>query len=168
MEANNKKSLYLELLKQAERKYISNKQFIKVLKKRPPLNLDEVFKKLHNEVFSNLDCLECANCCKKLGPRITDMDISRLSKQTRLKPSFLMEQYFKTDEDGDIIFQRMPCPFLSEDNYCDVYQTRPKACRNYPHTNETGMHRLLDLTLKNSLYCPAVYLILEKLKQLQP
>ncbi len=28
-----------------------------------------------------------------------------------------------------------PCPFLGDDNYCSVYEARPKACREYPHTD---------------------------------
>lgn len=29
----------------------------------------------------------------------------------------------------------MPCPLLGRDNYCAVYADRPKACREYPHTD---------------------------------
>ncbi|WP_332911960.1 YkgJ family cysteine cluster protein [Algoriphagus boritolerans] len=50
----------------------------------------------------------------------------------------------------------LPCPFLGADNKCLVYEDRPKACREYPHTNRKNMLGILDLSLKNTLVCPAV------------
>jgi Fe-S-cluster containining protein len=58
----------------------------------------------------------------------------------------------------------MPCPFLGADNYCSVYDDRPKACREYPHTDRKRFYQILDLTLKNTSTCPAVHLVIEKLK----
>jgi hypothetical protein len=68
------------------------------------------------------------------------------------------------DEDDDFVLKSSPCPFLSDDNSCDVYEDRPTACRTYPHTNRKRIHQLLDLTYQNSFICPAVQQILEKLK----
>jgi hypothetical protein len=58
----------------------------------------------------------------------------------------------------------MPCPFLGPDNYCAVYDVRPRACTEYPHTHQTGQNKLLSLTLKNAAICPAVAYILQNIE----
>jgi Fe-S-cluster containining protein len=120
---------------------------------------------LHNKVFEHTNCLECANCCKTLGPRITDKDIKRLSKHLKLSEQKFINQYLIIDEDNDYVFATMPCPFLMPDNYCMVYEYRPKACREYPHTDSRKFYKLLNITRKNASTCPAVYEIIEGLKK---
>ena len=139
------------------------KTLFKKLKKKPPKNLDYTVHEFHEEVFEEIDCLSCANCCKTLGPRITDNDINRLSKYLKIKPGKFIENYLKIDEDGDYVFKEMPCPFLLPDNYCSVYEARPKACREYPHTDRKRFYQALDITLNNIDTCPAVALITENL-----
>ncbi len=128
----------------------------KQVKKKKPKQLDTIVHELHNEVFEKIDCLLCANCCKTLGPRITDNDVSRLSKFLKIKPSEVVSQYLRIDEDNDYVFKEMPCPFLMPDNYCIVYESRPKACREYPHTDRKRFYQLLSLSEKNIETCPAV------------
>lgn len=142
----------------------ANKQLIKILKKRPPHDLDNVVQEAHGRAFREIDCLDCANCCRSLGPRITGKDIERLSAHLRIKESHLTQTYLKVDEDGDFVFKEMPCPFLEPDNRCRVYAHRPKACREYPHTDRKKFHQILDLTLKNAYVCPAVNLVLRDLR----
>ena len=139
--------------------------FLKKLKKAKPKNLDSVVHSLHHEAFENFDCLECANCCKSLGPRLIDKDIERLAKHLKLKPSEFMEQYVEIDEDNDYIFNSHPCPFLMPDKYCMVYEQRPKACRDYPHTDRKRFYQILQLSHKNCETCPAVFSIVEELKK---
>ena len=81
-----------------------------------------------------------------------------------MKPSAFIEKYLKVDEDEDFVLTSAPCPFLDPENYCMVYDDRPTACREYPHTNRKKIYQILDLTLKNIDVCPAVYSITEKLK----
>jgi len=116
----------------------------------------------HAEAFSCIDCLECANCCTTTGPLLTDKDISRLAKHLRMKDAAFVDEYVRVDEDGDQVFKSMPCPFLGADNYCSVYEHRPKACREYPHTDRVKQHQLLKLHLKNTEICPAVEQVLAK------
>ena len=59
----------------------------------------------------------------------------------------------------------MPCPFLMPDNYCSVYDVRPKACGEYPHTDRKKFYQLLDISIKNAYTCPAVYEIIEGVKE---
>ena len=71
------------------------------------------------------------------------------------------------DEDDDFVFSIMPCVFLNEDNSCKIYEDRPRACREYPHTDQRKMHQVLDITLKNISVCPAVFEIVERLKKVK-
>ena len=127
--------------------------------------LDERVHAIHEAVFETISCLECANCCRTLGPRITDTDVRRIAASLRIKPSVFVGQYLVVDEDGDYIFRSMPCPFLGNDNYCSIYENRPKACREYPHTDQRRVYQVMALTLKNSSICPAVFEILEQLRK---
>ena len=146
-------------------KEAENKKFFSKLKRTRPKDLDDLVHSLHDEVFQKTDCLTCANCCKSISPMITDKDIERISKNIKIRPSLFTEKYLHLDQDNDYVFNDTPCPFLMKDNYCSIYDVRPKACREYPHTDSKIFYKLLDLTLKNSLICPAVFEIVEELKQ---
>jgi Fe-S-cluster containining protein len=134
------------------------------IKKKPPGNLDLLFEEAHEEVFSKTDCLTCANCCKTASPMLFEKDIERLSKHLKLKPGEFIVQYLYIDTDGIFAFRQTPCPFLGNDNYCSVYEHRPKACREYPHTNMRKMHTLLTLAEKNLQICPAVAQIVQRIE----
>ncbi|MGL4411836.1 MAG: YkgJ family cysteine cluster protein, partial [Bacteroidales bacterium] len=66
-----------QLKDKADKSANTNKKFFKSLKKSQLRDLDDQIHYLHQEVFQEVDCLECANCCRSLGPRITDRDIER-------------------------------------------------------------------------------------------
>lgn len=148
----------------AQNKSKENKAFLAKLKKKKPKDLDDNAQQLHHEVFGYIDCLECANCCKSISPIVIDRDIDRLAKHLRLKPSAVIEQYLRLDEDGDYVFRETPCPFLMPDNYCMVYESRPRACREYPHTDRKRFYQISNLTYKNTFICPAVLDVVEGLK----
>lgn len=129
------------------------------LKNTRPKNLDERFHQAHDAVFSKLDCLTCANCCKTTSPILIQTDIDRFAKTFRMKSSTFIDAYLRRDDEGDYVFVSTPCPFLGADNACLVYEERPKACREYPHTNRKNMLGILELSLTNTLVCPAVHKI---------
>ncbi|MFA6872291.1 MAG: YkgJ family cysteine cluster protein [Bacteroidaceae bacterium] len=153
------------LPEKAKKSASETRAFFKKIKKRRFNELDQHMQALHEEVFEEIDCLACANCCRTLGPRITDRDIERLADALRMKEQEVITTYLHIDEDGDYVFQSMPCPFLGSDNYCSVYKNRPKACREYPHTDRKKFMQIHALTIKNAETCPAVYQILEQLKK---
>lgn len=157
LEKHNQKALKLNK---------ENKIFYDKLKRTKPKNLDNQFHDLHDNVFQKTDCLACANCCKTTSPIFYSRDIERLSKYLKVKPGDFTNQYLQIDEDKDYVLRQAPCPFLGTDNECSVYDARPNACREYPHTNRKRMEQILDLTYKNTLVCPAVLEITEQLKKL--
>lgn len=154
-----------ELPDLAKRSEAANNKFFTRLKKKQPNNLDVVVKKIHDKVFQNIDCLECANCCKSISPIITDKDIERIAKFLKVRPSSLTEKHLNLDEDNDYVFNTAPCHFLDESNYCKIYDVRPKACSEYPHTSQSKFINRLSLTIKNSYHCPAVFSIFEQFKE---
>lgn len=153
------------LPRKAREKHTENKKFFTKLKKRPPKDLDYLMQELHEAEFERTDCLTCANCCKTTGPLFTNSDIERLAKHFRLKPSQFIDQYLRVDEENDYVLQQVPCAFLGTDNYCSIYEVRPKACREFPHTNRKKFHQISQLTLKNVAICPAAFNIVEELKK---
>ena len=154
-----------ELKKLADKNRQETTAWVKRIKSKNPRNLDDVVHELHNEAFSSFSCLDCANCCKTIGPRLTDKDIAGLARHLKMKPAAFTDQYVVTDEDGDYVFREHPCPFLLPDNYCMVYESRPKACREYPHTDRKRFYQILSLSHKNCETCPVVFDIFEELKK---
>jgi len=155
----------INLSKEAKDKHIENKKFFDKLKKKQPKNLDYIMLDLHKAEFKKTDCLQCANCCKTTGPLFTSADIERISKHLRQKPQQFINQYLRIDEDQDYVLQNVPCAFLDSDNSCFIYEVRPKACAEFPHTNRKKFHQITDLTLKNLAICPAAFNIVEEMKK---
>ncbi|MBK8953446.1 MAG: YkgJ family cysteine cluster protein [Chitinophagaceae bacterium] len=136
------------------------KQFLDRAGKNEVLRLLPEF---HNEAFSKVDCLQCANCCKNFSPRFKTPDIKRISKFLRMREGDFIETYLRVDEDGDFVVKSSPCPFLGIDNYCAIYDQRPSDCQRFPYTDEDVIIKRKVLTLKNSAFCPITYYVLEKL-----
>ena len=153
-----------ELPRKAKENFKENKKFLEKLKQKPPKRLDLKMQELHEETFEKIDCLECANCCKTTSPIITNKDSERIAKHLKMKVVDFETNYLKIDSDGDQVFKSAPCEFLAADNYCLIYNVRPKACSEYPHTNRKRFHQIDKITLANTSICPAVFRIIEKLK----
>ena len=160
------KDEYQQFINDATTNALEIKKAFKNFKKRKPKNLDQLFHDEHQKAFQKLDCLECANCCKTTSPIFRDVDIKRISKSLRQKEADFIKNYLRMDEDSDYVLQKSPCSFLNPDNKCSIYEIRPLACREYPHTDRKNMVQILELTEKNTLICPAVAKItLEILKK---
>ncbi|AIM61014.1 Fe-S-oxidoreductase [Cellulophaga lytica] len=159
------KEVLKELPKKAKQKQNENKKFFTKLKKKPPKNLDYVMQELHEEEFTKTDCLTCANCCKTTGPLFTNADVERIAKFFRQKPQQFIKNYLRVDDENDYVLQSVPCTFLDPDNYCSIYDVRPKACREFPHTDRKKFQQISNLTMKNVAICPAAYNIVEEMKK---
>jgi hypothetical protein len=132
-------------------------------KQSKPKDLDQKFHSAHEQEFKKMDCLTCANCCKTTSPIFRDADIRRISKHLRMKEGQFITAYLKMDDESDYVLQKSPCHFLGSDNKCDIYEVRPLACREYPHTDRKNMFQILELTEQNTLICPAVSRIVQKI-----
>jgi len=154
-----------ELPKLAQDKLVENKKYFQKLKKRTPKNLDLIMQDLHEKEFNKTDCLTCGNCCKTTSPIFTNKDIERISKHFRMKVLDFINQYLERDSDDFYVLKTAPCSFLDlNDNMCMIYDVRPKACSEYPHTDRRKFIQITDLTIKNTEICPAAFNIVEALK----
>jgi len=161
------KDEYEKLLEAARSRSKEIKKYFERLRHKKPRELDGLVSGFHEEIFSEIDCLECANCCRTLGPKFTPRDVDKASAALGLRESSFRKAHLRVDEDGDAVLKALPCPFLCDDNWCSIYDDRPKACREYPHTEER-FHSLLLAAEKNVFICPAAYQIYEKLRKALP
>lgn len=156
---------YKELLKNAKaNKKGINRQITRLRKMRKG-QVDDIIQPLHEEAFEKIDCLQCANCCKTTSPILTERDTQRIAKHLGMKAGDFSQKYLFLDEDQEYALKETPCPFLAEDNYCGIYEVRPRACAEYPHTDQVNQLGILKLTQTNATICPAVAKIFEELEK---
>ncbi len=141
----------------------NKKKYKKLLQSRDAKKWIPKLPEMHEAVFEQVDCLDCARCCKNISPRFKVPDIKRIAKHVGMRQSDFIERYLRVDEDGDFVVQSSPCPFLGADNKCDVYEVRPRDCQNYPYTDSDQFIKRPNTTLQNTRICPAVYLMLESM-----
>lgn len=153
---------------QAKQERKQMQQYFGRLRRKVPRQLDDVVGELHEKVFGEMDCLTCANCCKTTSPIFRDKDIERIAKHLSVRPAIFVQQHLHIDEDGDYVLNVSPCPFLGADNRCSIYEVRPKACREYPHTDRKNFYQIFDLTLRNTQICPAAYEIVRRMQEVLP
>lgn len=142
------------------------KSYKRLLEKGNRNKMLRALPELHEKAFEKIDCLACANCCRNYSPRFKQPDIKRIAKRLRIKEGELIQRYLKLDSDGDFVVQSSPCPFLGADNYCGIYEDRPSDCERYPYTDEDVLLKRVQLTLKNTTVCPAVFTVMEALEKI--
>lgn len=80
-----------------------------------------------------------------------------------MKEGDFIDKYLKLDEEGDYVVKQTPCVFLNDDNRCSIYEVRPSDCVRFPYTNEDVLLKRINLTIKNSTFCPIVDDVLKEL-----
>lgn len=157
---NDKQKRFLD---EARKNVKANKKLFNRLAKKK--KLDDVFHPLHEEIFAKTDCLTCGNCCRTTSPIFRDVDIERIAKHVGMRVTEFTDKYLHQDEERDWVLNSSPCTFLNlDDNKCSIYEFRPKACREYPHTDRKNMSQIMTLTFRNTMVCPAVAEMAERLK----
>jgi len=143
------------------------KKFLGKLEKKPPKNLDEMAVEINAEVWQEVDCLSCANCCKKMTPTFTTKDIKRIAPHLNMKPSAFKEKWLNYDKkDGDWVNVKQPCQFLDlTTNMCSIYEVRPDDCAGFPHLTKKKMVDYIHVHQQNIDYCPATYKMVEKMME---
>jgi Fe-S-cluster containining protein len=131
--------------------------FLKRLQRKAPVGMDALARETDKEVWTNIDCLTCANCCKTMTPTYLPADIKRIAAHLNMTPAALKEKYFKTDEDnGDIVNQHTPCQWLDlKTNFCSIYEARPKDCSGFPHLKKKDVLDYTHVYTDNLHRCPA-------------
>ncbi len=131
-----------------------------------PDRIDSLARQMHEDTFARIDCTRCANCCKTMQPELTGEDIERIAKHLGQSAEAFITAYLEPDpEEGGLRINAAPCPFLGTDNRCTVYEVRPQACQEFPHTDKEDFATRTYLHTGNSLSCPAVYHIVKGLRR---
>lgn len=143
------------------------KRFLNKLDKKPPKDLFKNISTIEKEVWKKIDCLSCANCCKKMTPTFTITDIKRISGFLKMTESdFKAKWLFYDEKDKDWQNTTQPCQFLNlQTNKCNIYDVRPADCSGFPHFNKRKPELYLHVHQQNIEYCPATYKMVEKLMQ---
>jgi uncharacterized protein len=155
---------------EGEKKRPENERFRKFIKSRDSRDhSDRVLRRIAEGIEEQIDCTQCANCCRVATVTMTERDTERLARYLRLKPSrFVADYTMESDEEGRILRrdEATGCVFLSG-NDCTVYDARPDTCRRFPHMVRGAgsiASRMWQFT-DRACYCPIVYNSLEAFKQ---
>lgn len=127
-----------------------------------PQVVDRLFRRLLVEVSVEIDCTECANCCRQMSPVLRPRDIERLARRLHVPNLQFRASHLQEQADG-FVFVRTPCPLL-DGNRCSCYRDRPDDCRSYPHLQKKHMTTRLFGVIDNASVCPIVFSVLERLK----
>lgn len=151
--------------------FLENKKalrnFITRAEKRPPELLAQIAEVKDREVWAEIDCLQCANCCKTMSPTYTWQDIKRISAHLDMRPKDFKEKYlYKDTRENDWMNVKRPCQFLNlSTNMCSIYEVRPADCAGFPHFTKKPLPDYMYVHKQNIEYCPATMLFTEKLKE---
>ena len=141
------------------------RRFLSIVQKQPPKGLKVLTAKLESEVWKEVDCLSCANCCKKMTPTFNNADVKRISAHFGQTAREFREKWLLKERgnNGDWLNKSQPCQFLNlKNNKCTIYEIRPADCAGFPHLPK----KLKDyghVHKQNIEYCPAAYKLVEKM-----
>lgn len=141
------------------------KLFLSRVEKQPPRRLDQLAEELEKEVWKEIDCLECSNCCRAMTPTFTKQDLKRISSHFGQTPEAFTEKWLYKDKGGDWMNKNNPCQFLDlKTNMCSIYEIRPADCAGFPHLSKKKMVDYIHVHKQNIEYCPATYRMVEKMQ----
>ncbi len=148
----------------AARKKKSLSAFLTKLDKIVPTDMPELVKRVDATVWKDVNCMECANCCKTMTPTFTPKDVKRISAHLGMTAKEFKDNWLKKEEDtGDWVNTTQPCQFLA-DNKCSIYDVRPADCAEFPHHNKKPFDLYNDTFKDNLVHCPATLTLIDRLK----
>ncbi|MCS6991826.1 MAG: YkgJ family cysteine cluster protein [Chitinophagales bacterium] len=157
---------WLQRIRQkAEREKTDNRRFFRWLKKARPVGMTKFFRLAHQEAFADIDCLQCANCCRTALAVFEKPDIHRIAHHLGMSEEAFIKKYLRPHPDYEYLICQLPCPFLTPDNRCSIYAIRPTGCRTYPPARLRLTDEQLDVLHDNVHICPAVNRIVDRVKQ---
>ncbi|MBC7534385.1 MAG: YkgJ family cysteine cluster protein [Ferruginibacter sp.] len=147
----------------------SFRSFLNKTEKNPPKGIHALLPVLEKQVWEEVECLSCANCCKKMTPTFTTQDLKRISAHFNQTPEAFRKQWLKKDSNKDLVNKIQPCQFLNlEDNKCSIYSIRPVDCAGFPHLSKKKWSEYAHVHKQNIDYCPATFKMVEKMTKLIP
>lgn len=150
-----------------DKKRHENERFRRHMKSRD--HSDRILRRIAEEVEEQIDCTQCANCCRVATAKVTKRDVERLARYLRVTPARVIADYTVPSEEEGRVLQRSEvtgCVFL-DGNTCTVYDARPESCQKFPHVvrgNGSIVSRMWEFA-DRACYCPIVYNSLEAFKK---
>ncbi len=143
----------------------SFRRFLNKTEKNPPKGIDKLTPVVEFEVWQEIDCVTCANCCKVMTPTFSTKDIKRISAHFGETPAEFSEKWLKKDTNKDMVNVTQPCQFLDmKTNFCTIYEVRPSDCAGFPHLSKRKWESYAHVHKQNIDYCPATFTMVEKMK----
>lgn len=132
-----------------------------------PRGIDSLTANIDKEVWKEVDCLSCANCCKTMTPTYTEKDIRRIAEHLDMTTDDFKKKWLKKEKNtGDWLNKSTPCQFLNlKDNKCSIYEVRPADCSGFPHLPKKRLKDYMHVHKQNVEFCPATYKMVEKLME---
>ena len=141
--------------------------FLNELEEQLPASLPEMLPKADMAAWNEVQCLDCANCCKTMTPSFTHDDIIRIATHLRMKPATFKEKWLKLEpRSGHWVNTTQPCQFLLADNKCSIYEVRPADCAEFPHHDKQPLNEYSDTFKKNVVHCPATNAFVRKMREM--
>lgn len=143
------------------------RKFLRSIENKEVRGVDKLTPAASKEVWAEVDCLTCANCCKKMSPTFTTQDIKRIAAHFKQTPEEFRKKWLRKDSNKDLINKTEPCQFLNlKDNKCSIYAIRPADCAGFPHLTKGRWIDYAHVHKQNIDYCPATFKMVEKIKGL--
>lgn len=140
------------------------RSFLNKTEKQPPKGIDKLTPLVEPEVWKEVECLSCANCCKQMTPTFTSQDLKRISAHFNMTKEMFIEKWLVKDKNKDWVNVKQPCQFLNlEDNKCSIYEIRPADCAGFPHLSKKRWVEYAHVHKQNIDYCPATFKMVEKM-----
>lgn len=158
-------------LRAFKKKSIQNQKtfrhFLTRIENNPPKDLDSMAEEIDKEVWAEIDCLGCSNCCRVMSPTYKFKDIQRIATHLKMSVNAFKEKWLYFDKkEKDWMNVSKPCQFLDRStNMCNVYEVRPSDCAGFPHLTKKKMPDYMHVHRQNIEYCPATLKMVEKLKE---
>lgn len=142
------------------------RNFLTRLERNHPKELNAMVLEADKKVWTQVDCLGCANCCKTMSPTYTRMDVRRIAKHLDMTQSAFRKKWLYKDRTGDWMNKKQPCQFLDlQTNMCSIYAVRPRDCAGFPHHTKRKMVGYMHMYKQNIEYCPATYKLVETIME---
>jgi len=140
------------------------RRFLTKVENTKPKILDEMAPAIEEEVWKEIECLACSNCCRKMTPTFTHQDIKRIAPHFNQTPAEFKAQWLEKDKNSDWVNKIQPCQFLNlRTNMCSIYEIRPVDCAGFPHLSKQKWHEYAHVHKQNIEYCPATVRMVQKL-----
>jgi Fe-S-cluster containining protein len=143
------------------------RRFLTRLEKNPVRGLQQLITQTEKKVWTETDCLSCANCCKTMTPTYTPADLNRIARYFGMTVAALKKKWLKRERGGDRdwVNRSTPCQFLNKaNNKCRIYSIRPVDCAGFPHLGKR-FREYVHVHKQNIESCPAAFSLVEKIAQ---